>query len=50
MDELVATVVEQVRGMSAEEIQALIESSANAGAFGDPAMVAAYLAAKTTQE
>ena len=49
MDELIGTVVEQVAGMSAEEIQAMIESSTNAEAFGDPALVAAFLAARATQ-
>lgn len=51
MDEaMVETVVEAVRGMSAEEIEAMIRSSTNADAFGDPAMVAAFLVARTTSE
>jgi transposase len=44
MDEQLQAVVEACKGKSAEEIQALIESSANAGAFEDPGLVAAYIA------
>ncbi len=46
MDEQLATIVEACAGMSEDEIAQLIASSANADAFPDPGLVAAYIVSK----
>ena len=40
-------VIDAVQGMSAEEIQALLESSAHAGEIQNAPLLAAYLAAQS---
>jgi hypothetical protein len=46
MDEQLQTILTATAGMSAEEIEALIASSANASAVDDPGMLAAWLASQ----
>lgn len=44
MDEQIAAIVEATAGKSVDEIQAMIEASANAGEVPDPGLLAAYIA------
>lgn len=43
-DQALQILLDALQGKTAEEIEALITSSVNASAVGDPATVAAYLA------